>query len=66
MFEDPIVEEIRRKRKTHAARFGNDLSAISDDIRRLEEQSGRDYVNFPPRRVRDEDDSAESRPAATP
>jgi hypothetical protein len=49
MFDDPIVEEIRRVRRAHAAQFDNDLSAIVADLRRLERESGRDYVNFPPR-----------------
>ena len=50
MKNDPIVEEIRRVRKTHAERFNNDISAIVADIRRMERESGREYVNFPPRR----------------
>jgi hypothetical protein len=49
MFDDPIVEDIRRVRRAHALQFNNDLSAIVADIRRLERESGRSYVNFPPR-----------------
>jgi hypothetical protein len=49
MFEDPIVEEIRRVRRAHASQFDNDLAAIVADLRRLERESGRSYVNFPPR-----------------
>jgi len=49
MFDDPIVEEIRRVRHAHAAQFNNDLDAIVEDVRRLERESGRSYVNFPPR-----------------
>jgi hypothetical protein len=49
MFDDPIVEAIRRVRRAHAAQFDNDLDAIVEDIRRLERASGRTYVNFPPR-----------------
>ena len=48
MFDDPIVEETRRVRRAHAARFGNDLAAIVADLRRLERESGRTYVSFPP------------------
>ena len=48
---DPIVEEIRSARHSHAAQFNNDISAIVADIRRLESESGRKYVNFPPRRI---------------
>lgn len=46
---DPIVEEVRRVRDAHAARFNYDLDAIFQDIKAQEKQSGRTYVNFPPR-----------------
>jgi hypothetical protein len=49
MFEDPIVEEIRSARHAHARKLNNDLSAIVEDIRRLERESGRQHVNFAPR-----------------
>ena len=49
MFDDPIVEEIRRVRHAHASQFDNNLHAIVADLRRLERESGRTYVNFPPR-----------------
>ncbi len=54
MFDDPIVEEIRRVRRAHAAQFNNDISAIVADLRRLERESGREHVNFPPRLVEEE------------
>ena len=49
MFDDPIVEDIRRVRRAHASQFDNDLPAIVADLRRLQRESGRSYVNFPPR-----------------
>jgi hypothetical protein len=49
MFNDPIVEEIRRVRRAHASQFNNDLAAIVADLQRLERESGRRHVNFPPR-----------------
>jgi hypothetical protein len=49
MLDDPIVEDIRRVRRAHASQFDNDLPAIVADLRRLERESGRRYVNFPPR-----------------
>ena len=49
MFDDPIVEEIRRVRRAHASQFNNDLTAIVADLLRLQRESGRTYVNFPPR-----------------
>src|SRR5437773_889234 len=50
MIDDPIVAEIRRVRHAHAAQFNNDIAAIFADYRRLEKESGRQYVTFPPRR----------------
>ncbi len=51
MFEDPIVEEIRRARHAHAAKFNNDLAAICEDLRRMERESDRTHVSFPPKRI---------------
>ena len=51
MFDDPIVEDIRRERRAHASQFQNDLAAIVADLRRLERESGRSHVNFPPRLI---------------
>ncbi len=50
MWKDPIVEEVRRVRQRHAEQFNNDLRAIVDDLRKQQEQSGRKYVRFEPRR----------------
>jgi hypothetical protein len=51
MTDDPIVAEVRRVREAHAARFNHDLDAIYQDIKRMERESGRTYVSFPPRRI---------------
>ena len=37
MNEDPIVQEIRRIRQEHAARFDYDLQAIFADLKQTEE-----------------------------
>ncbi len=37
MSEDPIVQEVRRIRQEHAARFDYDLEAIFADLKRSEE-----------------------------
>jgi hypothetical protein len=37
MSEDPIVQEVRRIRQEHAARFDYDLKAIFADLKRTEE-----------------------------
>jgi hypothetical protein len=48
---DPIVDEVRRVRDAHAARFNYDLDAIFQDIKEQEKKSGRKFVSFPPRRI---------------
>lgn len=45
MSEDPIVQEVRRIRQEHAARFDYDLQAIFDDLKRTEE--ARDPLQSP-------------------
>jgi hypothetical protein len=37
MWNDPIVEEIRKYRKEHAEKFGFDLDRIFEDFKRAEE-----------------------------
>jgi hypothetical protein len=44
---DPIVEEVRRVRDAHAARFNYDLDAIFRDIKEQEKKSRRKFVSFP-------------------
>ncbi len=43
---DPIVEEVRRIREEHAARFDFDLARIFDDLKKSEQESGREVVSF--------------------
>ena len=43
---DPIVDEVRRVRDEHAARFGYDLEAIYRDIKEQEKKSGRQFVSY--------------------
>ncbi|MBF0182133.1 MAG: hypothetical protein HQM03_19115 [Magnetococcales bacterium] len=49
MWKDPIVEEVRKIRDEHAARFNYDLDAIYKDLKRLEKASGRETVTLKPR-----------------
>ena len=49
MRNDPIIDEIRKRRKEHADQFHGDLHAICEDLRRQEKESGRDFVSLPPR-----------------
>jgi len=46
---DPIVEEVRKARMEHARRFGFDLDAICEDLRRIQKTSGNRVVSLPPR-----------------
>jgi hypothetical protein len=41
---DPIVDEVRRIRDAHAARFNYDLDAIFQDIKERERKSGLRFV----------------------
>lgn len=41
---DPIVDEVRRVRDAHAARFNYDLDAIFQDIKEREKRSGLTFV----------------------
>jgi hypothetical protein len=41
---DPIVEEVRRVRDAHAARFNYDLDAIFQDIKEQEKKSGLKFI----------------------
>ena len=53
MWVDPIVEEVRRVRDEHAARFDYDLDRIYEDLRRQQEidkAAGIEYVTLEPRR----------------
>jgi hypothetical protein len=48
---DPIVDEVRRVRDAHAAKFNYDLDAIFQNIKQEEKKSGLKFVSYPPRRV---------------
>ncbi len=48
---DPIISEVWAIRDAHAARFGHDMAAIFQDIRTMQEKSGREYVRLPARPV---------------
>ncbi len=51
MWRDPIVEEVRKIRETHARKFNYDLHAIFRDIKEREKTSGRKFIAFPPKRA---------------
>ena len=45
IWNDEIVEEVRKVRNEHAAKFDYDISAICADIRRQQKESGREIVS---------------------
>jgi hypothetical protein len=45
MWTDEIVQEVRKEREAHAARFNYDLEAIWRDLKEQERQSGRKVVS---------------------
>lgn len=46
MHKDPIVEEVRRIREAHAAKFGFNVRAIMEDARKRQASSGHRVVNL--------------------
>lgn len=49
MWEDPIVEKVRKVREEHAASLGYDLEKIFQDLKEREQRSGRKTVSLPPK-----------------
>ncbi len=50
MWQDSIVEEVRRIRDEHAKRFNDDLHAICEGFRKDQLSSGHKVVSHQPRR----------------
>ncbi len=51
MWEDPLVAEVRRVRKAHAAQYDYDLGAMYKALKAQEAQEFRPEAAFPPRRL---------------
>jgi hypothetical protein len=47
MWDDPIVQEIRKVRQEHAARFNFNLEAIAADLKKQQEISGLQFLSLP-------------------
>jgi len=47
MWNDPIVEEVRRVRNAHAEKFGFDLKAIAADLRAQQQKGAKLAVSLP-------------------
>jgi hypothetical protein len=50
MWNDPIVEEVRKNREAYAARFNYDLKAMYEDLKKAEKKSKRKKVSFKPKK----------------
>lgn len=50
MWNDPIVEEVRKVRNAHAKKFNYDLQAIVADLKKQQETSKRKFVTRSPRK----------------
>ncbi len=48
---DPVIAEVRAVRDGLAARAGYDVGAIFRRIRERQDESGREYVTYPARRI---------------
>ncbi len=51
MWKDKIVEEVRKARNEHAAKFGYDLDAIYRDLKKKEKRSKRKVASLPVKRT---------------
>jgi hypothetical protein len=50
MWNDPIVEEVRKVRDEHAEKFNYDLQAIVADLKKQQKDSKRKFVTLPPKK----------------
>ncbi len=48
---DPVIAEVRAVRDGIAARADYDVSAIFRRIREMQDETGREYVTYPARRI---------------
>ncbi len=47
MWDDPIVEEVRKIRNTHAEKFNYDLRAIAADLKKQQQAGKNKVVSLP-------------------
>jgi len=48
--KDKIVDEVRKHRRVHTRKFKGDLSAICDDLLRIQRESGHKIVRLAPKK----------------
>ena len=51
MWKDSIVEDVRKVRKEHAAKFNYNLDAIYQDLKKQQKRGGRKVVSLPAKRA---------------
>ena len=51
MFQNEILEEIRRIREEYSRSFNHDLKAIFADLQKQQAESGRKVVSLSPKRI---------------
>jgi hypothetical protein len=51
MWKDSIVEDVRKVRDEHAAKFKYDLDAIYQDLKKQQKRGGRKVVSLPAKRA---------------
>ena len=65
MWEDPVVDAVRKVRDAHAAQFDYDLQAIYRALKEEETRSGHKFVRLPPKRTEtDQSPHPRSEPSA--
>jgi hypothetical protein len=50
MWEDEIVDEVRKYRESYAAKFNFDLQAMYEDLKKAEQKSKHKKVSFKPKK----------------
>lgn len=50
MWKDEIVEDVRKIREEHAAKFNYDLDTICQDLKKQEKRGGREVISLPAKR----------------
>jgi len=51
MIHDPIVEEIRERRRAHAEKYDNNIRKIVEALRASQNASGREIIRNGPRKL---------------
>ena len=55
---DPIIAEVRAVRDRLAARADYDVGALFRRVREMQDESGREYVSYPARRIAESSDES--------